>query len=208
MFINPEYKSKDMSGKRLHIAMVGPTKIDYSGNMDNEFAPEGRYGNIRTFICNAAVTAIKDMHAFQSVDMNPGECKSYKSKKLRMSGDEDPFIAKVPEDSCSLAADSQDVLLLMEQTSVASHPYVQLIMINFIPIGAIPHKPLIIAGKFVFWDVSARKPIAWGLSSGSYDNGPGVTMTNWQSAAYNFSVRMINDGPFDPVYVRTKSKRK
>lgn len=40
VMINPEYKSKPMSGRHLHVVLVGPTTIDYSGSMDNEFSED------------------------------------------------------------------------------------------------------------------------------------------------------------------------
>jgi hypothetical protein len=199
MMISPEYKSRAMSGKHLHIVMVGPTTIDYSGSMDNEFSQEGRYGKIRTFICSTAVVTVKESSMFSSVDMNPGECRSFHPGKLKWSGDSGDFIMKLPDDSCYSAVDSQSIFLFLEQTCVTSHPTVQLIMINFIPVGAIPHKPLTIAGRFVFWDPVAKKPVAWGKSSGTYENGPGVTRENWLNAACDFSLRMIKNSPFDPA---------
>jgi hypothetical protein len=210
IMINPDYKSKVLSGKHLRIAVVGPTNIDYEGNMDNEFSQENRYGKIRTFICSTAVKSIMETNMFTSVDMNVMGCKSFVSKKLDWNGHEDTvdFILRVPSDSCFSAPDSQGILLLLEQTYVKSHPFIQLIMINLIPVGGIPHKPLIIGGKFVYWDMAAKKPIAWGISSGTYDNGPGVTMDHWNNAAYDFSVKMVKDSPFDTASFRAKTKIK
>jgi hypothetical protein len=208
MMINPEYKSKAISGKQLHIALVGPTRIDYEGNMENEFSEQGRYGKIRTFICSTAVKTVKESSTFKSVDMNPLDCKSFYSKELRWSGDSVKFIMKLPDDGCYSETDSQSIFLFIEQITVTSHPTVQLIMINFIPIGAIPHKPLTIAGRYVYWDVAAKKPIAWGMASGTFDRGAGVTMENWRNAACDFSLNLIKKSPFDPAYNQTKTSQK
>jgi hypothetical protein len=208
VMINPEYKSKSMSGKQLHIEMVGPTKIDYEGNMDNEFSKEGRYEKIRTFICSTAVVTVKESSTFGLVDKNPVNCNSYYSKKLNWISDTSDFIMKLPNDSCYSAADSQSIFLFVEQTAVTSHPTVKLIMVNLIPVGAIQHKPLTINGKFLYWDAAAKKPIAWGNASGTYDNGPGVTMEHWLNAACDFSLDMIKDSPFDPAYNQKKSNHK
>jgi hypothetical protein len=210
IMVNPDYKSKVMSGKHLRIAIVGPTTIDYEGNMDNEFSQENRYGKIRTFICNTAVNSIRETHMFSSVDMNAMGCKSFVSKKLDWNGNRDSvdFVVQIPSDSCYSEPDSQCILLLLERTFVTSHPYIQLIMVNFIPVGGIPHKPLTIGGRFVYWDMAAKKPIAWGISSGTYENGPGVTMDNWNSAAYDFSVRLVKNSPFDTAGAMVKSKKK
>jgi hypothetical protein len=167
VMINPAYLEKDLHGRPLHVALVGPTKIDYDGSMDNEFSPQGRYGNIRTFICSTAVKTIQGSSTFGSVDMNPIECKSFSLKKLKWDARSDPFIMRLPDDTCNNRSDSQSIWLFIEHSTVTSHPWVQLIMVNLIPIGAIPHKPLTIAGKFVYWDVAGKKPIAWGLASGT-----------------------------------------
>jgi hypothetical protein len=204
IMINPDYKSKPMSGKHLHVEMVGQTTIDYTGNMDNEFSKEGRYGKIRTLICSTAVVTLRGSSTFGSVDKDPGDCKSYYSRKLKWDEDSGEFIVKLPNDSCYSSSDSQSIYLFIEQTSVTSHPYVQLLMVDFIPVGAIPHKPLTIAGEFVYWDVAAKKPIAWGKASGTYESGAGVIMETWLSAACNFSLRMVKDSPFDPAYGRKR----
>jgi hypothetical protein len=140
--------------------------------------------------------------------MAPVDCKSFYPKKLKWSDDSGEFIMKIPDDTCYSTSDSQSIFLFIEQTTVTSHPTVQLIMINFIPVGAIPHKPLTIAGRFVYWDVAAKKPIAWGKASGTYDQGAGVTMVNWLNAACDFSLNLIKDSPFDPAYNQTKKSRK
>lgn len=206
--INREYKSKSMSGKQLHIEMVGPTKIDYDGNMDNEFSQEGRYGKIRTFICSTAVVTIGASSTFCSVDAKPVNCNSYCSRKLEYYADSNEFIVKVPNDSCISMSDSQGIFLFVEQTTVTSYPAVKFIVVNLIPVGAIPHKPLTIDGKFVYWDAAAKKPIAWGYAYGTYDNGPGVTREHWLSAACDFSLNMVKGSPFDTAYVRKKANRK
>jgi len=178
--------------------------------VDNEFSEDNRYGKIRTFICSTAVKSIRETHMFTSVDMNVMGCTSFVSKKLDWNahGDSVDFVLQVPNDNCYSELDSQCILLLLEQTFVKSHPYLQLIMVGMVPVGGIPHKPLTIGGRFVYWDMAAKKPIAWGISSGTYENGPGVTMDNWSSAAYDFSVRMVKDSPFDTAGVMVKSKRK
>jgi hypothetical protein len=74
--------------------------------------------------------------------------------------------------------------------------------------SAIPHKPLTVAGRYVNRDVAAKKPIAWGTASGTFDRGAGVTMENLRNAACDFSTNLIKKSQFDPAYNQTKTNRK
>ncbi len=204
IMINPEYKNFSPHKKTLNIAVVGPTKIDYSGNMNNEFSSEGRYGKIRTFICEATANSIKGISGFDSVNVRQYDCNSYCSKTLSFG---DSITVRLPYDTCNTAADSQAIWLFLEQTLVKSYPSAQIIMINFIPVGVIPHKPLSISGKFIYWDPLRKKPVAWGQAFGSYDTGGGVTLTHWKMAANAFAQQMIKDTPFQALRYDAKTKR-
>jgi hypothetical protein len=59
-----------------------------------------------------------------------------------------------------------------------------------------PHKPLRITGKYVYWDAGRRRPIAWGFADGIFDKGPAVTIENWENASVRFGFSMIAKSPF------------
>ncbi len=89
------------------------------------------------------------------------------------------------------------LLLLTLFLSTIKVAWVQIVMVYMIPAGAIPHKPLNITSRFVYWDAVQKKPIAWGYASGVYDQGPAVTIKNWQEASKAHGLSMIKKSPFE-----------
>jgi hypothetical protein len=197
VMVNPEYKSITFGDKNLNVAIEGSTVVNYEGNMDNEFPPQGRNEKIQTFICSTAVKTLKESSVFRSVNMVPLGCASFQTNSLDWNRNSEEFVADLPDNTCYGSPSPQDIWLFIEQPLVSSNPTVQLITYGLIPVAAIPHKPLSISVKFLYWDPVRKKPIAWGNAMGSYDNGPAVTMTHWLEAMHDCADQIIKDTPFE-----------
>jgi hypothetical protein len=195
VFVNPEYKEQNFKMSNLHIAVVDTLHFNYTGSMDNEFGKDSVPEKVKTFICSTAVKKIADSSTFAVVNQQPFPCIAMEKKKLRWAKN-DTITLLVPSDSCTLNADSNDIWLFLQKMQIISAPYVQVIFVGYVPVGAIPHKPLTISSNFVYWDGIKRKPIAWGMASGLYDQGPAVTMENWKRAARRYSLGTLEKTPF------------
>ncbi|HMD69235.1 MAG TPA: hypothetical protein VKF42_10190 [Chitinivibrionales bacterium] len=197
VMFNPDYKSTTFEDSNLNVAVEGETFIDYEGNMDNEFPPDGRNEKIRAFICSTAVYVLTKSSIFNSVNMVPIGCTSFRSDRLDWVETSEQFTADIPDNTCFDNPRSREIWLFIEQPLIKSRVNVQLVTYGIIPLAAIPHKPLLISAKFLYWDPLRKKPIAWGEASGSYENGPSVTMNHWISAANNCAIQMIKDTRFE-----------
>lgn len=195
VYISKNYSGIDFSGRNLNIAVVGNLRIDYTGDMQNEFPAENRADHIRQYVTEAISKVQKASSVFANVSALALKCDSLKKWDMKWK-DQTKLRFALPTDKCDLSSDTQAVWLLLENVKIESKPWVQIIMYTFIPVGAIPHKPLTITSDFIYWDPARKKPIAWGKAMGKHDAGFAVTIRNWDLASKQFGFSTIKGTPF------------
>ncbi len=193
---NKEYSNIDFSMKHVSITIPDSLTFNYSGSMDNEFPEENRSEMIKQFIADDVVAALRDSSAFLAQRIEQSYCDDFVQTSLRWT-DSVRFEIMVPADECPEVPDSNQLWLFIERPTITSNTAVQLVMVGFVPVMAVPHKPLQIASRFVYWDPAAKKAVAWGKASGTYDSGqPAVTMEHWKKASRSHAFSMIRKSPF------------
>jgi hypothetical protein len=171
---------------------------EFPDSTDNEFPIENRPEKVRKYIEKAIAKVIKDSSVFETVNIVKPYCDSFVKVNLQWK-DTTTFRISIPSPECLPPSDSSALWLFVEQPKVESKAWVQIIMVYMVPVGAIPHKPLKITSRFVYWDANQKKPIAWGNASGVYDDGPSVTIKNWQEASIAHGLSMIKKSPFERI---------
>ena len=193
---NKEYTTTDFSTKHISITIPDSLTFKYSGSMDNEFPEENRSEQIKRFIADDVVAALRDSSVFSAQRTEEPYCDNFVKTALRWN-DSVMFEIMVPAGECPEVADSNQLWLFIERPTITSNTVVQLVTVGFVPVMALPHKPLQIASRFVYWDPVAKKAVAWGKASGAYDSGqPAVTMEHWKKASRSHAFSMIRKSPF------------
>jgi hypothetical protein len=194
-YVSKKYSGIDFSGRDLNIAVVGQVNVDYQGSMDNEFPEENRIENITRYIADAVGKQQKESSVFRNISPAALKCDNLKKWNLKWRGEKKLRMA-LPQEESDFLSDTNVVWLLLQNMKIESKPWVQIIMVSFVPVGAIPHKPLTITADFVYWDPVKKKPIAWGKAMGTSDRGPAVTIENWEAASGQLGRASLKGTPF------------
>jgi hypothetical protein len=194
IYFNEEYNDCKFNERPLKIAFVDSLKIQYEGSMDNEFPSDNREARIRKYIGQTMTKALQDSSLFSQIKVTQPYCDTYQKSTLHWR-DTDTFKVLLPSTECTPPDDSNALWLFIQEPKVVSKPWVQIIMVYMVPVGAIPHKPLTLSSRFVYWDAVMKKPVAWGFANGTYDDGPSVTIKNWDEASKRFALSMIRKSP-------------
>lgn len=196
VYINQDFVGQDFDGADCIVMTAKPPVFAYKGSMENEFGAEKPEIEATRFICSTLVDYLGSSSSLGSVKMVDSDSTSFSTGHLEWGNEPAAFEISIPLNKLP-KEDGDDILLILDHVDIESQPYVQVITYGFIPLGAIPHKPLNIESKFMFWDIASRKPIAWGTAEGTFNSGPAVTMKHWKIASRKFAEDVLKDSPFE-----------
>jgi hypothetical protein len=197
IFYHHEYENADFSGKKLGVVFVNGMDVTYEGDVENEFGKGDATVLIADHMIQQLALLIKKQSNFSKV--HAIRCPSCSNLTQRIMGNPRyGFAISAPDsgEEVSAADDEADFILLFEDFSVVSVLRMHFISYGFIPLAAIPSKPLVISAKFVFWDNQKKRAAAWGTAEGGADGGAAVTKREWKLAIMAFCRKLLAETPF------------
>jgi len=201
--LSKEYSSGDFRNKSLTVRFVDDSVyINYVGNLENEFGIANTNLKIKTFLMDRVIDYLKPTTYFSPIITSNSKLEYTIKREIKsdFKGEKEKFdttIIRYPNYvHPKYPTDTTDVTLFFENTKILSYPGANVLLVGFMPVAALPSKPLVIKSLALFWDNKKNRVISSGNIEAYVDDKTEVTLSTWRDAIIIFCQKLLDKMPF------------
>ena len=196
--IGPGYQQNAFEGKKVGVIIHDDSiSINYKGDVENEFGKGNTNELIKNYFFTDFPKHLQDSSVFSEVYMDSCIDKCDFKKGIVTPGSRDQIERKfyMPDSGqiVQLNNGTPDYILILQKFGISSVPSANVIMYGFVPIAAVPYKPVTYKSHYVLWDNIKGRMAGWGNCTISVSTDVAVTMPTWHLATGTFARYIFSD---------------
>ena len=197
--IGPEYDYQTFEGRKVGVIVYNDSiSINYRGDVENEFGKGNTNELIKKYFYTEFPEYLQDFSIFSEVyiDSCP-EQNDFKSIVMVRANPRDQKGIKLfmPDSGTVIPLNrgTPDYVLILQDVRITSIPSASIILYGFVPVAAVPYKPVTYVSEYVLWDNNKRKMAGWGNCESSISTGVAATLETWNLATGLFARHILSD---------------
>jgi hypothetical protein len=197
--IGPEYKHDTFKGRKVGVIVYNDSiSISYRGDVENEFGKGDTKELIKKYFYTEFPECLQEFSVFSEVyiDSCP-EQNDFNGIVMVRANPRDQKEVKIfmPDSGTviSLHRGTPDYVLILQDIRITSVPSASIILYGFVPVAAVPYKPVTYVSEYVLWDNNKRKMAGWGKCESSISTGVAATLETWNLATGLFARHVLSD---------------